>query len=120
MIKLISAGKTAVLSNSVSADLYLDCRVIWNPYRDPVLGGLTGDDPKMQEWIRDKNADMVAAYKTAILTGNQTRSSRNSGKDPSKPFTVCFFCLAGVHRSRGMKNVIGQDLQAAGYEVEVA
>jgi RNase adaptor protein for sRNA GlmZ degradation len=119
MIRLISAGKSEVLNNKVQADLYLDCRVIWNPFRDPVLGGLNGDSPKLQEWLREKNDDIIQAYKRAVTLGEETRKFRNSGKDPSKPFTVCFFCLAGVHRSRGMKNVIGQDLKAAGYEVTI-
>lgn len=119
MIKLISAGKPEVQGGKVSADLFLDCRIMWNPYRDPVLGKLTGDDPKVQDWIKQENKPVITAFLDLIDTGLKTRSTRNSGRDPQKPFTVCFFCLAGVHRSRGMKHVIGSILRAGGEEVVV-
>ncbi len=114
---LMSAGKSAVLSGAIAADLYIDCRVIWNPFRDPVLGGLTGDHAAVQHWLREKNGEFISSVKQIINLGLATRATRNSGKN-SDSFTVCFFCLAGVHRSRGMKNVIGQDFKGD-FEVEI-
>lgn len=118
MIRFINCGKAGI--PQAGADLYLDCRVMWNPYRDPVLGHLTGDDPKMQEWIKTNNPTLIKAFTGIIQQGLATRGTRNSGKDPSKPFVVCTFCLAGVHRSRGMKHVLAEVFKQAGCEVEVA
>lgn len=123
-IRLISSGKSAVLGGQINADLYVDCRVIHNPYRDPVLGGLTGDHPKVQQWILTNNLEFLRALVKIIKLGLKTSSSRGSfTKDPLKPFTVAFFCLAGVHRSRGVKNVLGSmlktDPELAGHKIEV-
>jgi RNase adaptor protein for sRNA GlmZ degradation len=119
MIRLLSAAKSSVLGGQVDADLYVDCRIMWNPFRDPVLGRLTGDAPEVQDWIKRENKPVITAIVDLIDTGLKTRGTRNSGRNNSKPFTVCFFCLAGVHRSRGMKHVIGSILKAGGEEVEV-
>lgn len=122
-IVLMSCGKSQILSQNAS--LYLDCRIMHNPYRDPVLGHLTGDDPKVQEWIKTQNANVIEAFMELIKTGISTLSTRDGGhRDPSKPFRICFFCLAGVHRSRGMKHVIAEILKAEilkfkGFDIEV-
>lgn len=118
MIRLISCGKSQI-EKEVHASLYLDCRIIWNPYRDPVLGGKTGDDPVVQNWIKEKNGHVVDLFVALIKQGLDTRGTRNSGRDASKPFIVATFCLAGVHRSRGMKHVLAERLKKEGLEVEV-
>lgn len=119
-IVLKSAGKAGVLGGQVPADLYIDCRGMVNPYRDPVLGGLDGDSEVLQDWIRQHNKMYLEACFNQVRVAELTASSRNSFKSaPQKPLTVCFFCLAGVHRSRGMKNVVAAELKQAGYEVEV-
>jgi RNase adaptor protein for sRNA GlmZ degradation len=107
-LRLISSGKSAVLSGQVNADLFIDCRGMVNPFRDPVLSGKTGDDPEVQNWILSYNKDYIEACRLQIIVALASASSRNSFKACDKPLTVCFFCLAGVHRSRGMKNVLGQ------------
>lgn len=111
-IRLISAGKSAVLGGKINADLYIDCRGMVNPYRDPVLGGKSGDDQEVQNWIVDNNGPYLDAVLTQIEVASQTAASRGSfHREPGKPLTVCFFCMAGVHRSRGMKNVVGRIIQ---------
>ena len=117
-IILSSSGKSEVFSGKVSANLILDCRVMRNPFRDPVLGGLTGDDPKVQDWIRGQNKDLVGSFYQAIEQAAETLPTRGGHKE-GDPLKVHFFCLAGVHRSRGMKNVMGQVLKDKGYNVEV-
>lgn len=116
---LVSAGKSSVLSGKVNADLYIDCRGMINPYRDPVLGGKTGDDVEVQEWVSKNNAAYVGACEEMIHTALKSAPSRGSFQRSQKPLTVCFFCMAGVHRSRGMKNVVGKRLAADGFDVEV-
>jgi RNase adaptor protein for sRNA GlmZ degradation len=120
-IRLVSTGKAAVLGGQINADLYVDCRVMRNPFRDPVLGGKTGDDPQVQAWILKENFQrFVRPVIRMIELGIETSDTRNSFKrDGSKPFTVAFFCLAGVHRSRGTKNVVGTILKQEHPEWEV-
>lgn len=134
-IRLLSTGKSAVLSGQINADLYVDCRVIRNPHRDPAIGHLNGDDPKVQAWLVKENFAFLRAVLTLIKLGLETAPSRNSFREAGngsalvlegssgKPFTVAFFCLAGVHRSRGSKNVIASMLKSdealKGWEVEV-
>jgi UPF0042 nucleotide-binding protein len=120
MIRLVSSGKSAVLSGQINADLFIDCRVVHNPFRDPHLGGKTGDDPQVQTWMAKENSEFLRASSKMIELGLKTADTRNSFKrDGDKPFTVVFFCLAGVHRSRASKNVIGNILKQKGYDVEV-
>jgi RNase adaptor protein for sRNA GlmZ degradation len=122
LIRLISAGKAAVLGGQINADLYLDCRVVWNPHRDATLGHLTGDTPEVQSWMAKENPEFLRAATKMVELGVQTSNTRNSfkaSKDPLRPFTVCFFCLAGVHRSRSAKHVVGNMLRQRGHQVEV-
>lgn len=120
MIKLISAGKGAVLTGQIDADLFIDCRGMINPFRDPVIGHKTGDDIEVQQWIWRNNKPYVEACIAMIQTALQSAQSRNSFKaNPGKPLTVCFFCMAGVHRSRGMKNVVGGWLKNSDEEVVI-
>lgn len=119
LIRLISSGKSAVLGGQINADLYIDCRVIVNPHRDPVIGGYTGDTPELQSWLAKENPEFLRAAVKLIELGVKTAPSRNSFKAETKPFTVCFFCLAGVHRSRGSKHVVGNILKQRGHQVEV-
>lgn len=127
---LMSSGKSAVLSGQVNADLYIDCRGIFNPFR--VFPHKTGDDPEVLEWMKSNNQDYIEAAIKMVKTALETAPSRNSFRagsssqekriglqDASKPLTVCFFCLAGVHRSRAMKNILGslQWDQASSVEV---
>lgn len=117
---LKSSGKAAVLSGKVDADLFIDCRGMVNPFRDPVLGGLHGSDPKLIEWMKDKNADYVQGACQMIDTALTTASTRNSFKSsPEKPLTVCFFCLAGQHRSPALKHVVAEFAKEDGIDVEV-
>lgn len=117
---LISSGKGQVLSGKVDADLYIDCRGINNPHRDPEIGHLTGDDPKVHHWLLKHNFSYATSAMEMILTALNSAQTRNSFKaSPDKPLTVCFFCLAGVHRSRGMKHVVGKLLRGSQVEVEI-
>lgn len=131
ILRLMSSSKGQVLTGQIAADLYIDCRVMINPHRDQEIGHLTGDHPAVQQWIVENNQPFIDAVLALIALGLNTASSRNSFKragdvvvpgdypTSGKPFTVCFFCLAGVHRSRGTKHVVAKYLKAQGLEVEV-
>lgn len=105
ILQFTSSGKSDVLGGKISADLYLDCRVIKNPFREPSLGGKTGDDPEVQDWLVKNASQTIDAYEFLVRAGLGSWKTRNSGKS-SDVFKVHCFCLAGVHRSRGVKNVL--------------
>lgn len=117
---LSSSGKPAVLSGKVGADLFIDCRGMINPHRDPVLGGLTGDSKVLQDWIEQKNPDYVNAVLNMILVAINTAPTRSGGAG-KVDLRVHFFCMAGVHRSRGMKHVMAKLLpdHTSNVEIEV-
>lgn len=117
-IRLISSGKTAVLTGKVDADLFIDCRGIVNPFRNAEL--MRGGPEAIDNWMWKENRDYITAASLQIQTAFQTAHTRNSFKDPNKPLTVCFFCLAGQHRSPAMKRALGASLKAEGFQVEVA
>jgi RNase adaptor protein for sRNA GlmZ degradation len=123
-IRLLSTGKASVLGASllsnIDADCYIDCRVVRNPHRDPAIGHLTGDSKEVQAWMAKENPEFLRAAVKLIELGVQTAPTRNSFKAKDKPFTVAFFCLAGVHRSRSAKHIVGNILKQKGYQVEVA
>jgi RNase adaptor protein for sRNA GlmZ degradation len=121
-IILTSTGKSSVLRSAAgeasgppfNADLYIDCRGMVNPFRDPILGGLNGDAKPLQDWIRLKNAPYVDAAVKMIDTALASAPTRNSFRKHDggeKELLVCFFCLAGVHRSRGLKHVVADVLR---------
>lgn len=119
-LRLISSGKGAVLSGQVNADLYIDCRGIVNPFRDPTLAGHHGSSQVLKDWMRKNNSPYIGAAEDMIEVAIHTAGTRNSFSDPNKPLTVCFFCLAGQHRSPAMKHVVAEDFKANNIEVEVA
>jgi RNase adaptor protein for sRNA GlmZ degradation len=115
---LMSSGKSAVLSSKVDADLFIDCRGIVNPFRHPELGKLGPDG--LLKWMFQENDAYIDAACVQVSSAFKTASTRNSFKDPLKPLTVCFFCLAGQHRSPAMKKAVEVRLKLAGFtDVEV-
>lgn len=103
-VQLSSSGKSEV--GKMDCDLYIDCRGITNPFRDPVMGKLHGSDPQLIKWMEEQNPAYIEAALSMIDKAIETRPTRNSGKDPEKPLRVRFFCLAGQHRSPAMKMAV--------------
>ena len=113
-----SSGKAVVFAGSVSANLLIDCRIIKNPFREASLAGKTGDDPEVQKWLMSNAPVTLEAMRSLIYEGLGSFKTRNSGKN-AKEFRVHFFCLAGVHRSRGCKNVLATYFRNRDFDVEV-
>lgn len=117
-IRLISSGKTGVLTGKVNADLYIDCRGIVNPFRDSKL--MAGGQDALNAWMWEKNAGYIEAAHEMVKTAYATAGTRNSFSDPNKPLTVCFFCLAGQHRSPAMKRAVYGLLKGDGLDAVMA
>jgi hypothetical protein len=117
LIRLINAGvKNGPLPKS---DFLVDCRSVANPFHVPALGALTGDDLKIQLWVRD-HSNVKAIMATVEEAISRIPVRRNNQPDPYKePFEICCFCAHGIHRSRAMKHIIASELNLKGYTVEV-
>ena len=100
------------------ADLYLDCRGCADPSH--VMSG-TGDDPEVQEWVWDRSANILQAYRGLIWESiSRLTTRRGAGKEFDKPFVILTMCAHGIHRSRAMKHILGRWLRADGFsQVEV-
>ena len=105
-IILQSSGYKAGPLPEKGIDLFIDCRAIANPCYIPSLGGKSGDDQEVQEWVA-YHTDMDAYY--AIVEEALTRIPirRNDKENPyEKPFVIHCFCAHGIHRSRSMKHLL--------------
>ena len=119
-LKLISFGlKTTHGADEPPADLYVDCRGVWDPTLNGIKASKSGDTEEVQAAI--KGAAPVDAYYRMIVCGFENIPKRRRGEaNPyARPYTIAFFCAYGIHRSRAMKHLIGNRLTAAGYSVEV-
>lgn len=123
MIPQLTLISTGVKSGPLpKADLYLDCRVIRNPFHVPELKGASGDDAKVQKWVMEANPEIYKRFVETVDDLIDTLPARRQGEQPfERPVVVCFMCAHGVHRSRAMKNLVGYALQARkDLKVEVA
>jgi RNase adaptor protein for sRNA GlmZ degradation len=119
--KLVGPAKDANILALPPADLYLDCRVIPNPYLVTELGEFTREDTKVMEWVKEHGAPYLDSFYQLIIDGLQQIPSRRLGKaDPfERPYTVCTMCAHGIHRSRAMKYLLATQLVKDGWNVTV-
>ena len=88
------------------ADLYVDCR-----------GVVDHADVKT---ATAKSPDTLCAMYMLIVDALRHIPARRGGPDPyAEPFTVLFMCARGVNRSVASKQILGAQLKAAGFDVEV-
>ena len=95
----------------VDADLVLDMRFLPNPYWDPALRPLTGEDPAVSDVVlRDPAAlpllDHVEAAFQLMAPGYVDEGKRY--------VTIAFGCTGGKHRSVAMARAFGARLEALG------
>ena len=121
-VHLFSFGKKRGDENfaTLKADLLLDARVAPNPSYDKTIGSLTGDDIRVQNWMRREIGAQLDTYRDMILLGLSTLKKRREpdGGDPyGKPFIVGIFCAHGIHRSRSLKHLLREELRKLGLMV---
>lgn len=116
IIKITSTGvKNGPLPK---ADYYIDCRAVKNPFHEPSLNGLSGDDSRVQQYVKDHSniGAMADLLEEAI---SRVPSRRRGEKDQDRPFEVLCFCAHGVHRSRSVKHLLAKWLTDKLYEIKV-
>jgi len=100
----------------VDADLLADMRFLPNPHWVPELRPLTGRDPVVAAYVKDRpNAqEFLDRYLPVIETVGD--GYLHEGK---RFMTVAIGCTGGKHRSVAMSEEIADRLRAAGREAEV-
>ncbi len=100
----------------VDADLLADMRFLPNPHWVPELRPLTGRDPVVAAYVKDRpNAqEFLDRYLPVIETVGD--GYLHEGK---RFMTVAIGCTGGKHRSVAMSEEIAERLRAAGREAEV-
>ena len=98
------------------ADLYLDCRVIVNPFLE---GGLFINHAALVVWMKQNNQPTIDVFIKLILQGLSTLSPRRRSpdEDPHRPMIICLFCAYGQHRSVAMKQLLADAFRAPGHYI---
>lgn len=103
------------------ADLYLDCRVIPNPFLVKGVGSFTGENPIVQQWVLEHGQLFISSFSQLITDGIAQIPTRRKGKDDpfAAPYVICTMCAHGIHRSRAMKHLLADRFRKGGWNVEV-
>jgi UPF0042 nucleotide-binding protein len=99
----------------VDADLLADMRFLPNPFWVPELKDLTGQDPSVATFVKDRDdaQTFLERYLPVIETVGQ--GYLREGK---RFMTVAIGCTGGKHRSVAMAEEIAKRLRASGTEAE--
>lgn len=112
--RVISFGYKHGLPRDV--DLVFDCRFLPNPYWDPDLRDLTGQDPEVRRYLDD--APDLASFLSRVrdLLEFLVPAYRREGK---AYLTIAFGCTGGRHRSVAVAEAIGVALAGMGVHAAV-
>ena len=101
----------------VDADLLADMRFLPNPFWVPELKNLTGKDPSVATFVKDRDdaQTFLERYLPVIETVGQ--GYLREGK---RFMTVAIGCTGGKHRSVAMAEEIAKRLRATGTEAEAS
>ena len=115
-----SGIKTAALPDG--KDIYLDCRVLFDPTRGKGAAATPGGKHlSTQEAIKYASHVALNAMGSLVKAGASTLANRrgNGSSKPKDVMTVHCFCAWGVHRSVAAKYILAEAFEDWGYEVEV-
>lgn len=100
----------------VDADLVADCRFLPNPYWDPTLRPLTGQDPTVSQYVLSQPAtgpflDAYVASLRVVMRGYLAENKRYA--------TIAVGCTGGKHRSVAIAHEIAERLSSDGVNIRV-
>ncbi|MCP4481224.1 MAG: RNase adapter RapZ [bacterium] len=114
MINLVSFGfKYGV---PLDSDMTFDVRFLANPYYDPVLKPLTGNDPKIQNFVMETQAAQTFFNKLKDLFDFLIPEFEKEGKTY---LTIGIGCTGGKHRSVTILNQLKDYMHSKGFNVGV-
>ncbi|NVK15458.1 MAG: RNase adapter RapZ [Rhodobacteraceae bacterium] len=97
-------------------DMVFDCRFLANPYWDPDLRALNGQDPAVQDYVRADPRFQPFFDRVLDLTRLLLPAYREEGKSH---FSIAFGCTGGQHRSVTMAQTLAKALAEDGLQVSI-
>ncbi|MEM6340347.1 MAG: RNase adapter RapZ [Pseudomonadota bacterium] len=97
-----------------SVDMVFDCRFLRNPYWEPALRSLTGQDAAVRDHIATDPRAQAFETKIRDLLLFLLPAHREEGKSH---LSVAFGCTGGQHRSVAMAETLSAALAEAGWQV---
>jgi UPF0042 nucleotide-binding protein len=98
------------------ANFVFDMRFLKNPYYEPGLQGLTGQDPLIQEYIQDAPLFETFFQNLLLFLDPVLSAVREEGRGS---FILAFGCSGGRHRSVVASILLGRWLEDKEYQVYV-
>ena len=93
-------------------DLLFDVRFLHNPYFDPALQHLTGEDPRVVESVLSSSSSGAFLEKVYALIDFLIPRYEKEGKSY---LTIGVGCTGGRHRSVAITRTLAEHIQASGY-----
>lgn len=97
-------------------DMVFDCRFLTNPYWEPSLRQLSGQDPAVQDYVREDLLYEPFFTRVLDLTRLLLPAYRQEGKSH---FSIAFGCTGGQHRSVTMAETLAKALAEDGQQVSI-
>lgn len=98
------------------ADLYVDCRVV----PEKGIKGFSGQNLEFQAGVLAAAPETIKRIVDTVVGGLALAGDRRHDENPyAKPFTVCFFCAYGMHRSPSTALLVTERLRKLGYKVTI-
>jgi UPF0042 nucleotide-binding protein len=97
-------------------DMVFDCRFLTNPYWEPSLRQLSGQDPAVQDYVREDPLYEPFFTRVLDLTRLLLPAYRQEGKSH---FSIAFGCTGGQHRSVTMAETLAKALAEDGQQVSI-
>jgi UPF0042 nucleotide-binding protein len=98
-------------------DLMLDVRHLPNPYFDPALKHLSGDNPKIVKFLNGQAEVQETLRRFSDLLNYLLPLYRREGKSY---LTIGIGCTGGKHRSVMIANALAEAISKAGFDVSVS
>lgn len=99
-----------------AVDMIFDCRFLRNPYWEPSLRHLTGQDPQVQNYVSD---DPRAGEFERQVTGLTLWLLPAYLEEGKSHLSVAFGCTGGQHRSVTMAESLAEALAEGGWQVSI-
>lgn len=100
----------------VDSDLVFDVRFLPNPYYDPKLKHLTGNDAPVREFVMKEKKTVQFLDKLTDMLEFLIPNYQNEGK---YQLVISIGCTGGKHRSVTLANALYDSLKELGYSVKI-
>ncbi len=101
----------------VEADLMIDVRFLPNPFYDPVMRTMTGNDPEVRDFVlnNDVTQKFLAAWENLLDVAMPGYVAEGKSR-----LSIAVGCTGGQHRSVAIANATADYLQRSGYHVSLS